>query len=119
MEIRFTLNSKGKPPCYAPILSEVKRKLADCEIYFEAGTPLEGLKLQGFVIWERLKAEGNFPVGHLSVTPPGYQKPTNFRDTVSLLRRADDDNYSYVSFNRGPLYDQIIAAWREFVREVA
>lgn len=114
MKFQFTLNEKGKPPCYAPIINKVKKKVADCELLFDEG-PLAGFKLQGFVIWERTTAEDDLPVGDLSVTPPGYQKPDKFHDTISLLRKVEDNSFSYVNLPRdSALRSEILDAFREW-----
>jgi hypothetical protein len=57
--VRFTPNDRGNPPC----------KLADAEMHFTEG-PLEGLKLIGFVVWERRTGNGRnvtFPARQYSV----------------------------------------------------
>jgi hypothetical protein len=75
MIVKITPNDKGNPP----------GKLADAEIHFQEGEPLEGLKLIGFSIWERRAGSG------LNVTFPARQYQINGeRRSFALLRPIVD-----------------------------
>lgn len=69
MTIKFFLNDKGAPA----------GKLADAELFFNGG-PLDGLKLVGFMVWERKGGARNvtFPARSYSVNGE--------RRTFALLR---------------------------------
>ncbi len=74
MTVKFTPNDKGNPV----------GKLADAELHFTEG-PLEGLKLIGFMIWERRGGNGR------SVTFPSRQYSVNGeRRSFALLRPIAD-----------------------------
>ena len=74
MTVKILPNEKGNPP----------GKLADAELYFTDGV-LEGLKLIGFVIWERRTGNGR------NVTFPARQYSVNGeRRSFALLRPITD-----------------------------
>jgi hypothetical protein len=74
LTIKITPNDKGNPP----------GKLADAEIHF-TDSPLDGLKLIGFGIWERRTAGGR------NVTFPARQYSVNGeRRSFALLRPIAD-----------------------------
>ena len=74
MTVKITPNDKGNPP----------GKLADAELHFTEG-PLEGLKLIGFVIWERRGGSGR------NVTFPARSYAINGeRRSYALLRPIAD-----------------------------
>jgi hypothetical protein len=74
MIVQFTPNDKGNPP----------GKLADAELQFSE-TPLHGLKLIGFAIWERRGGNGR------NVTFPARQYSVNGeRRSFALLRPIAD-----------------------------
>jgi hypothetical protein len=69
--IKIVPNETGNPPV----------KLADAELHFTDNSPLEGLKLIGFSIWERKTGNGR------SVTFPARQYSVNGeRRSFALLR---------------------------------
>jgi len=69
--VKITPNEKGNPP----------GKLADAELHFTSGCPLDGLKLIGFSIWERKTGSGR------NVTFPARQYSVNGeRRSFALLR---------------------------------
>jgi hypothetical protein len=73
--VRITPNEKNNPP----------GKLAEAELHFVDGT-LAGLKLVGFVIWERRSGNGR------NVTFPARQYVVNGeRRSFSLLRPINSD----------------------------
>jgi hypothetical protein len=72
--VKIVLNEKANP----------SGKLADAELHFASG-PLEGLKLIGFVVWERRGAAG------YRVTLPARQYSVNGeRRSYALLRPIVD-----------------------------
>ena len=74
MHVKFTPNDKGNPP----------GKLADAELHFTE-SPLEGMKLIGFAIWERRGGNGR------NVTFPARQYSVNGeRRSFALLRPIVD-----------------------------
>ena len=74
MTVKFVPNDKGNPP----------GKLADAELHFSE-SPLEGLKLIGFSIWERRGGTGR------NVTFPARQYTVNGdRRSFALLRPIVD-----------------------------
>jgi len=75
MTVKFAPNDRGNPP----------GKLADAEIHFNAGSPLDGLKLIGFAVWERRNHTGR------TVTFPARQYSVNGeRRSFALLRPIMD-----------------------------
>lgn len=94
MRIKLDPNERGNPP----------GKLADAELHFTAGEPLDGCKLIGFAIWERRGGGG------LNVTFPARQYSVNGeRRAFSLLRPTE-------GFTAGQdrVRDLILEAWAEF-----
>ena len=74
MTVRIIANDKGSPA----------GKLADAELYFDDG-PLAGLKLIGFMVWERRGGPGR------NVTFPARQYSVNGeRRSYALLRPVAD-----------------------------
>lgn len=74
MTVKITPNDNGNPP----------GKLADAELHFTEG-PLAGLKLIGFAIWERPRAQGR------NVTFPARSYSVNGqRRSFALLRPITD-----------------------------
>jgi hypothetical protein len=75
MTVKILRNDRENPP----------GKLADCEIHFEEGSDLAGLKLIGFAIWERRNGGGR------NVTFPARQYSVNGeRRSFALLRPVLD-----------------------------
>ena len=75
LTITITPNDKGNPP----------GKLADAELHFGGDSPLAGLKLIGFSIWERRGGSGR------NVTFPARQYSVNGeRRSFALLRPVLD-----------------------------
>ena len=75
LTVKITMNDRGNPP----------GKLADAELHFGAGSPLEGLKLIGFSVWERRSGAGR------NVTFPARQYSVNGeRRSFALLRPLDE-----------------------------
>ena len=75
LTVKITPNDKGNPP----------GKLADAELHFGGYSPLTGLKLMGFGIWERRGSNGR------NVTFPARQYAVNGeRRAFALLRPIVD-----------------------------
>src|SRR6202163_2884400 len=75
LTIKITPNDKGNPP----------GKLADAELHFAGDSPLAGLKLIGFSIWERRGGNGR------NVTFPARSYAINGeRRSFALLRPVVD-----------------------------
>jgi hypothetical protein len=75
MTVKITPNDKGNPP----------GKLADAELHFGGQSPLAGLKLIGFSIWERRGGNGR------NVTFPARSYVVNGdRRSFALLRPIVD-----------------------------
>ena len=73
--VNITPNDRGNPA----------GKLADAELHFGGGSPLAGLKLIGFSIWERRGGNGR------NVTFPARQYSVNGeRRSFALLRPVAD-----------------------------
>ena len=93
LTVKITPNDRGNPP----------GKLADAELHFGGESPLAGLKLIGFSIWERRGASG------LNVTFPARQYAVNGeRRSFALLRPIVDKTTQDV------VRDQILAAYAEY-----
>lgn len=115
MQIQFKSNNEGKPPLYGPITSTAVKKIADCELLFEEG-PLVGHKLQGFVIWERIKPTETKKVGDISVTGPNWQFKSGVETvTCGLLRPIDDTGYGYGRV-QDPLRAMILEAYKQWAK---
>ena len=75
LTVKITSNDRGNPP----------GKLADAELHFGGESPLAGLKLIGFSIWERRGGSGR------NVTFPARQYSVNGeRRSFALLRPIVD-----------------------------
>ena len=75
MTVKITPNDKGNPP----------GKLAEAELHFGGDSPLAGLKLIGFSIWERRGGNGR------NVTFPARSYAINGeRRSFALLRPVVD-----------------------------
>jgi hypothetical protein len=75
LTVKITPNDKGNPP----------GKLADAELHFAGDSPLAGLKLIGFSIWERRGGNGR------NVTFPARSYAINGeRRSFALLRPVAD-----------------------------
>lgn len=92
MTIKFTPNDKGTPI----------GKLADAALHFSGG-PFDGLKLEGFAVWERRGGKGR------NVTFPARQFSVNGeRRSYALLRPVTDPT------DTERLRDLILIAFAEF-----
>ena len=91
--IKITPNEKGNPP----------GKLAEAELHFAGSSPLAGLKLVGFSIWERRGGGGR------NVTFPARAYVVNGdRRNFALLRPIGD------ATAQEPVRDLILVAYAEF-----
>jgi hypothetical protein len=83
-------------------------KLADAELYFSGNSPLTGLKLIGFAIWERRTGAGR------NVTFPARQYSVNGeRRSFALLRPTTD------ATAQNAIRDRILEAYAEYEAEAA
>ena len=93
LTIKITPNDKGNPP----------GKLADAELHFGGESPLAGLKLIGFSIWERRGGNGR------NVTFPARSYAVNGeRRSFALLRPIVDKTTQDV------VRDRILEAYAEY-----
>ena len=93
MTVKITPNDKGNPA----------GKLADAELHFGGQSPLAGLKLIGFSIWERHGGSGR------NVTFPARQYSVNGeRRSFALLRPVVDATAQHA------LRDGILEAYTEY-----
>src|SRR5471032_472438 len=93
LAIKITPNDKGNPP----------GKLADAELHFGGESPLAGLKLIGFSIWERRGGNGR------NVTFPARSYAVNGeRRSFALLRPIVDKTTQDV------VRDRILEAYAEY-----
>ena len=93
LTIKITPNDKGNPP----------GKLADAELHFTGDSPLAGLKLIGFSIWERRGGNGR------NVTFPARSYAVNGeRRSFALLRPIVDKTA------QDAVRDRILEAYAEF-----
>ena len=93
LTIKITPNDKGNPP----------GKLADAELHFGGESPLAGLKLIGFSIWERRGGNGR------NVTFPARSYVVNGdRRAFALLRPIVDTTAQTA------VRDRILEAYAEF-----
>jgi hypothetical protein len=91
--VKITPNDKGNPP----------GKLADAELHFGGESPLAGLKLIGFSIWERRGGSGR------NVTFPARQYSVNGeRRSFALLRPVVDTTA------QNAVRDRILEAYAEY-----
>ena len=97
--IKITPNDKGNPV----------GKLADAELHFGGKSPLAGLKLIGFAIWERRGGGGG-----RNVTFPARQYSINGeRRTFALLRPIVDTTA------QNKLRELILEAFQEYEERAA
>src|ERR1700689_4507812 len=93
LTIKITPNDKGNPP----------GKLAEAELHFGGDSPLAGLKLIGFSIWERRGGGGR------NVTFPARSYAINGeRRSYALLRPIVDTTAQEV------VPDRILKAYAEY-----
>jgi hypothetical protein len=93
LTVKITPNDKGNPP----------GKLADAELHFGGESPLAGLKLIGFSIWERRGGSGR------NVTFPARSYAINGeRRSFALLRPIVEKTTQDV------LRDRILEAYAEY-----
>jgi hypothetical protein len=93
LTIKITPNDKGNPP----------GKLADAELHFAGDSPLAGLKLIGFSIWERRGGNGR------NVTFPARSYAINGeRRSFALLRPIVDTTAQEA------VRDRILQAYAEY-----
>jgi len=93
LTIKITPNDKGNPP----------GKLAEAELHFGGDSPLAGLKLIGFSIWERRGGGGR------NVTFPARSYAINGeRRSYALLRPIVDATAQEV------VRDRILKAYAEY-----
>ena len=91
--VKILANDRGNPP----------GKLADAELHFGGESPLTGLKLIGFAIWDRPGARGR------NVTFPARQYSVNGeRRSFALLRPVDDTTA------QNAVRDRILEAYAEY-----
>jgi len=93
MTVKITPNDKGNPP----------GKLAEAELHFGGDSPLAGLKLIGFSIWERRGGSGR------NVTFPARSYSINGeRRSFALLRPVVDNTA------QNAVRERILDAYAEF-----
>ena len=93
LTVKITPNDKGNPP----------GKLADAELHFVGDSPLAGLKLIGFSIWERRGGNGR------NVTFPARSYAINGeRRSFALLRPVADTTA------QDAVRDRILEAYAEY-----
>jgi hypothetical protein len=98
LTIKITPNDKGNPP----------GKLADAELHFGGDSPLAGLKLIGFSIWERRGANGR------NVTFPARTYVVNGdRRAFALLRPIVD------TAAQETIRDRVLEAFAEYEERAA
>jgi hypothetical protein len=91
--VKITPNDKGNPP----------GKLADVELHFSGASPLAGLRLIGFNIWERRGGSGR------NVTFPARQYSVNGeRRSFALLRPITD------AVAQNAMRERILEAYAEY-----
>jgi hypothetical protein len=96
--VRITLNDRGNPV----------GKLAEAELHFTGDSPLAGLKLIGFAIWERRGGSGR------NVTFPARQYSVNGeRRSFALLRPVAD------ATAQNAIRDRILEAFAEYEERAA
>jgi hypothetical protein len=96
--VKIIANDRGNPP----------GKLADAELHFGGESPLAGLKLIGFAIWERRGGTGR------NVTFPARQYSVNGeRRSFSLLRPVQDTTA------QNAMRDRILEAYAEYEQAAA
>jgi hypothetical protein len=93
LTVKITPNDKGNPP----------GKLADAELHFTGNSPLAGLKLIGFGIWERRGSNGR------NVTFPARAYAVNGeRRSFAVLRPIVDTTA------QNAIRDLILEAYAEY-----
>jgi hypothetical protein len=98
MTVKITPNDRGNPA----------GKLADAELHFGGGSPLAGLKLIGFSIWERRGGTGR------NVTFPARSYAINGeRRSFALLRPIVD------ATAQNAVREAILEAFAEYEERVA
>ena len=96
--VKITPNDRGNPA----------GKLADAELHFGSESPLAGLKLIGFSIWERRGGSGR------NVTFPARQYSVNGeRRSFALLRPVVD------ATAQSAVRDRILEAYAEYEEAAA
>ena len=96
--VKIVANDRGNPP----------GKLADAELHFGGESPLAGLKLIGFSIWERRGGSGR------NVTFPARQYSVNGeRRSFALLRPVVDTTA------QNAVRDRILEAYAEYEEAAA
>jgi hypothetical protein len=98
LTVKIIANDRGNPP----------GKLADAELHFGADSPLAGLKLVGFAVWERRTGSGR------NVTFPSRQYSVNGeRRAFALLRPTSDTSAP------NAIRDRILEAYADCEKEAA
>jgi hypothetical protein len=98
LTIRITANDRGNPP----------GKIADVELHFNGDSPLAGLKLIGFSVWERRGGTGR------NVTFPARSYSVNGeRRSFALLRPIVD------ATAQNAIRDRILEAYAEYEERAA
>jgi hypothetical protein len=97
LRIKITANDRGNPP----------GKLADVELHFSGESPLAGLKLIGFCVWERRGGPGR------NVTFPARSYSVNGeRRSFALLRPIVDVTA------QNTIRDRILEAYADYEAQV-
>ena len=97
LRIKITANDRGNPP----------GKLADVELHFSGESPLVGLKLIGFSVWERRGGPGR------NVTFPARSYSVNGeRRSFALLRPIVDVTA------QNTIRDRILEAYADYEAQV-
>jgi hypothetical protein len=98
LTVKILVNDRGTPA----------GKLADAELHFHGDSPLAGLKLIGFAIWERRGGAGR------NVTFPARQYAVNGeRRSLALLRPVSDATAP------DAIRDRILEAYADVEADVA
>jgi hypothetical protein len=98
LTVKILVNDRGTPA----------GKLADAELHFGGESPLAGLKLIGFAIWERRGSAAR------NVTFPARQYSVNGeRRSFALLRPMTDTTA------QNAIRDRILQAYAEYEAEAA
>jgi hypothetical protein len=98
LTVKIIMNDRGTPV----------GKLADAELHFSGDSPLAGLKLVGFAIWERRGTAGR------NVTFPARQYAVNGeRRSFALLRPTSDPTA------QATIRDRILEAYADVEAEAA
>jgi len=98
LTVKITPNDRGNPP----------GKLADAELHFGGESPLAGLKLIGFSIWERRGGNGR------NVTFPARSYVVNGDRRAFALLRPIVDNTAQTK-----LRELILEAFQEYEERAA